>query len=256
MWLLSDNPAYKMLQPNLSAIIEQWWGGSYQDYALRGIIISASNLVWGTNPPYGPNEFFSMYPRFGGDLVEGLVGTLVQNSPNVLVPDSEPLEDLQPFQYISDLLGNIPPATQITLITGQNLIISNPATSGAVGDNLQVYMNPLVPVPVLVTFINLASACVQYARWLELWQLGMSLFVAHYCTLWLDSENQPGGTPGQVAGAGLANGILTSKSAGDVSAGYSPISGMEEWGAWQLTTYGQQFATLAKIVGWGPMYVW
>ena len=63
-------------------------------------------------------------------------------------------------------------------------------------------------------------------------------------------------TTAQVAAQGLANGIMVSKSVGDVSASYSVLTSLEEWGAWNLTWFGQQLATMAKVVGSGPLLVW
>jgi hypothetical protein len=59
-----------------------------------------------------------------------------------------------------------------------------------------------------------------------------------------------------VAAQGLAGGIQTSKSVGDVSVGYQTLSSLANWGAWNLTRYGQQLATMAAVVGSGPMVIW
>jgi hypothetical protein len=63
-------------------------------------------------------------------------------------------------------------------------------------------------------------------------------------------------TPQQAAAQGVANGIMVSKSVGDVSASYQALSSLEAWGAWNLTKYGQQLVTMAKVVGSGPMVIW
>ena len=60
----------------------------------------------------------------------------------------------------------------------------------------------------------------------------------------------------QIAAQGLAGGIQTSKSAGDVSVSYQPLASIEDWGQWNLTSYGQQFASMARVIGAGPMLVW
>jgi hypothetical protein len=60
----------------------------------------------------------------------------------------------------------------------------------------------------------------------------------------------------QIAAQGLAGGIQTSKSVGDVSVGYSVLNALEDWGAWNLTVYGQQLATMARVIGSGPMVIW
>lgn len=67
---------------------------------------------------------------------------------------------------------------------------------------------------------------------------------------------QSGVTSGaQVAAQGLAIGIQTSKSVGDVSVGYAALSALEDWAAWNLTLYGQQLATMARVIGAGPVLI-
>ena len=60
----------------------------------------------------------------------------------------------------------------------------------------------------------------------------------------------------QIAAAGLAGGIQTSKAVGDVSVSYQVLVSLEDWGTWNLTSYGQLLATMAKVVGSGPMVIW
>jgi hypothetical protein len=60
----------------------------------------------------------------------------------------------------------------------------------------------------------------------------------------------------QIAAQGLAGGIQTSKSVGDVSVSYQALASLEDWGAWNLTSYGQQLATMARVIGAGPMVLW
>jgi hypothetical protein len=40
-----------------------------------------------------------------------------------------------------------------------------------------------------------------------------------------------------------------------VSVGYTPIASLEQFGQWQLTTYGIQLATMAKVIGGGPVLI-
>lgn len=117
------------------------------------------------------------------------------------------------------------------------------------------YTSP-IPQPVLQLYINLASASLSQARWLDYWQMGMALFVAHYATLYLRSEGSVGTTAQQIASSGLAVGLKVSQAAGDVSQSQEYMTtGWESWGSWNLTTYGQQLITNAAIVGIGPMYI-
>lgn len=60
----------------------------------------------------------------------------------------------------------------------------------------------------------------------------------------------------QIAAQGLAGGIQTSKSVGDVSVSYQTLVALEDWGQWNLTIYGQELATMARVMGSGPMVIW
>lgn len=68
------------------------------------------------------------------------------------------------------------------------------------------------------------------------------------------TSNAPNGA--QIAAQGLAGGIQTSKSVGDVSVGYQALAALDDWAAWGLTSYGQQLATMARVVGSGPALIW
>jgi hypothetical protein len=114
----------------------------------------------------------------------------------------------------------------------------------------------IVPVPVINAFISLASASVISARWQEMWQIGMNLYINHFCTLWLRAEGDVYNTPGQAAHAGLTRGILVSASAGPASKGIQPVTGQEEWGAWTQSEAGVQFIQFARAVGAGPSLVY
>ena len=138
------------------------------------------------------------------------------------------------------------------------------STTGGTGSGLQVNItqitpfNPIVPLPVLQTFITLANAGLQYARWLEQWKFAMCLFVAHYATLYLQSEGQPTSTAAQVAQSGLQTGVIISKSVGDVSVSKEQIvaAHLEQFGSWLLTQPGQLLAQMASSVGAGMMLIY
>jgi hypothetical protein len=101
----------------------------------------------------------------------------------------------------------------------------------------------------MTMFLNLASASLSQERWQDSWSFGMALFIAHYATLFQQSSTS--------VMAGLAKGVQVSKSAGDVSTSIQTITtGWESWGAWNLTTFGQQLITMARTIGYGPMWIW
>jgi len=114
----------------------------------------------------------------------------------------------------------------------------------------------VVPQAILQMFINLASSCIQQARWFDLWHFAMALFVAHYATLYLQSSTPTGANAKTVGQAGMAKAIQVSKAVDGVSASYQTISnGWEAWGSWNLTSFGQQLISQASIVGMGGMYI-
>lgn len=118
-------------------------------------------------------------------------------------------------------------------------------TSGA-------YSGPILGgLVILNAFVTLASACLQQARWQDLWSMAMGFFIAHNTILYMQATiNGANSTAAQVIGPSLAMGIKTSKSVGPLSVGIQAlVSGWEDWGAFNLTLPGQQLMTWAKIVG-------
>ena len=116
-----------------------------------------------------------------------------------------------------------------------------------------------VPPAALEMFLNLALASLSQRRWGESWQLGVCLFVAHWCTLYLRSQVPEGATARQILAAGENRGLVTSKAVGGVSVSvdYSAVaSDLNGWAAWKETTYGTQWATLAQMVGMGGAVLW
>lgn len=138
----------------------------------------------------------------------------------------------------------------------QTLTLSKQVSASGTGVTFITYPTPFAPIAVIQLFINLAQSSVMSARWMDTWYLAVGLYVAHFLTLWMRSETGPNTTAAQIVQSGLQIGMLTSKSVGDVSAGIETIKGfLSEWGDWQLTLYGVQFATYAAAIGSGPVYV-
>ncbi|MDU4960192.1 MAG: DUF4054 domain-containing protein [Sporomusaceae bacterium] len=117
----------------------------------------------------------------------------------------------------------------------------------------------LVDPGIVGMYISLAAAVVKESRWRRHWKLAIGLFVAHFLTLYLQSLTDTGSTAAQVVAAGQTRGLVASKAVGDVSVSYdfsTVAQGLDGWAAWNLTTFGQQYATLARMIGKGGMYVW
>lgn len=71
-------------------------------------------------------------------------------------------------------------------------------------------------------------------------------------------EKDAQASPSQVATAGSARGAVSAKQVDAVSIQYNLAMVADDlagWGAWKETLYGEQFATLARMLGKGGMFV-
>lgn len=118
----------------------------------------------------------------------------------------------------------------------------------------------IIPQTVMDAYVNLAHASLSIARYRAVWETVMGLFIAHWLTLYLQSLSSADDPIGKIVSAGLAKGLQSSKSAGDLSVSYdfSFLNGtdFDGWGTYKLTAFGQQFATIARLYGMGGMVVW
>lgn len=111
---------------------------------------------------------------------------------------------------------------------------------------------------VIEMYISFANEVVNIERWGKQWTLGMCLFIAHFCTVYLMSYTDPQGSAASVIAAGQTKGLVSSKSVGDVSVSYDfslAMNDVTNWGQFNLTTFGNQFVSLAKLMSKGGMYV-
>lgn len=116
----------------------------------------------------------------------------------------------------------------------------------------------LVDPTIIQMYIDLADASIKEARWHTAWHIAMGWFVAHFATLYLQGTASPTGTAAQVIAASQSHFLMSSKSVGDVSVAYdtgTTSQDLDGWAAWKLTIYGQQLATMGKLIGRGGMYV-
>lgn len=118
-----------------------------------------------------------------------------------------------------------------------------------------------IPSAMLATFLRMCNDIVSPDRWGESWRLAAGLFVAHYATLYLKTiQSAPEGST-NVAGAvasGQLFGIVNSASLGDASVTYDTsviTQATQNWGQWNLTAYGQQYASLSKMMCMGGSYI-
>lgn len=130
----------------------------------------------------------------------------------------------------------------------------------SVGDFYAIYpqFQNLIPEPVVEMYVEQAVRCIQQSRWHAMRKSGMCCYIAHHLTLWLMANAPAGSSGATVAAAGMVQGSVSSKSVDGVSIGYSQSGAQSDltgWGAYKETIFGEQFATMARIVGKGGMYV-
>ena len=324
--------------PNFQAWLQTAWGAGEEFWSSGPgcFIAAATNLTFGCNPGYYLDSFLAIYPKFFG-LPTNVANCATTQGGNVVGVAS--INGLLPGQFLQS--SAFPPGTVITGLDSDSVTVNNNALVTSSTVVLTVYQQPPVPIAVIQLYINLAWASLQYARWQEQWLVAMGWFVAHYLTLYAQTDASevvsqlltiihgevpvgdvpgtvytlsavpPGGvlqsltvgglmmSPGAdddyvldgltvtfneptpdgavlyatwpvqsqiftptastgaaIAAQGLAGGIQTSKSVGDVSVSYQVLESLAAWGQWNLTKYGQQLATMAKVVGSGPMVIW
>lgn len=322
--------------PNYDAWLQTAWGAGMEFWVAGpcgGLVIGP--VLGGSNPPYALDDFLAMYPKFFGAATSVPNCTITAGSATFSVANTAGLATGQ----LLSLPGVLAPGSLILTVGMGSVVLNNQALASAAGVAVAAYEAPPLPLGVIQAYINLATASLNQALWQEQWTVAMGWFVAHYCTLYAEtdvaemqtametvihgeaptgavpgtvytlSSAPPGGalqalvkngvfqtpgvdytlsgvtvtltmptvagdtlyvmwpvsqqtnTPGVPTGAaiaaqGVANGILTSKAVGDVSASYQALTSLEDWGAWNLTKYGQMLATMAKVVGAGPALIW
>lgn len=109
----------------------------------------------------------------------------------------------------------------------------------------------------LAPYVDLALSVVLEARWHAWWREGMRLFIAHFVSLFLMLP-EAGATREEIVNASKVGGSVSSKTVGPVSVSYDNTQATGDltgWAAWKLTSYGTQFATLARMLGKGGMFI-
>lgn len=116
----------------------------------------------------------------------------------------------------------------------------------------------VLPDAALDMYVDLGLSCVNYKRFNRMWKAAIGLFIAHFCTLYLQSMQPEGTDASQVLASASSAGMVTSESADGVSYSRdgSALNDLNGWASFKMTTFGVQFATMAKLVGRGGMYVW
>jgi hypothetical protein len=226
------------------------WGINGYDGCLCGTYLGlASGLPQGGNPPYYVNNLLALYPKFFGDptLVTG-----ISDGTTGIITSVNSTAAALPGQLVT--ASTILPSSVILSVGTNSVTLSSiPTQAGEI--SMQVYEVPPISLAVIQLYLNLAYASLMQSRWREQWPLAMALYIAHYLTLWEQTEGNPQTTPNQIVANSLQAGITVSQSADGVSQGLQALTKLENWGTWTLTQYGVTLATMARLVGSGPIYV-
>jgi hypothetical protein len=105
----------------------------------------------------------------------------------------------------------------------------------------------ILPLGMLEMYIDLAHSTITKPIYREAWRMCMGLFIAHFATLYLQGKDDPGQA-----------GLVASKSVDGVSVSFDNsaiVSDLQGFGTFKLTSFGEQLATYAKMVGIGGFYV-
>ncbi len=106
----------------------------------------------------------------------------------------------------------------------------------------------IYPTSQIEFWAELAELQLPETIWKNLWQKGVSLYVAHEITLAAQNvrTSSAGGAPGQ------SGGTANTKTVGSATIGYDAQTTTEkDAGFWNLTNYGKQLYRLIKIFGAG-----
>ena len=111
----------------------------------------------------------------------------------------------------------------------------------------------IYPDPQVQFNIDAATLMCDPRVWCQLQQMGVELLTAHMLTL---SRYAMAGGSGGAGVPGMSTGVVTSKSVSKVSVGRDQgLTGMEGWGPFNYTIYGQRYAWYAQLAGTGGFEV-
>lgn len=117
--------------------------------------------------------------------------------------------------------------------------------------------NPSIPAAFFNLVLAMADKAIKYDRFKGQWKYFMCLYLAHYFTLFLQTQKGDADAQKALQGA-MPIGVATSKSVDGLSISYD-LMGMTDdlngYGTWKYTIYGQQLVTLTRMYGHTGMWV-
>lgn len=123
-------------------------------------------------------------------------------------------------------------------------------------ETFPVFESSEIPDGVFDMFLSMANASIKEKRYKSQWKYLMCLYIAHFVTLYLQTQT---GNPeaADAVAAAMPRGVAVSKSVDGLSISYDfqDTADLAGYGTWTLTTYGRQLATLTKAYGAAGMWV-
>lgn len=115
-----------------------------------------------------------------------------------------------------------------------------------------------IPQSVFNLFKAMSDKAIKYKRYNEQWKYIMCLFIAHYLTLYLRTQEGDPSAQNALKGS-LPIGLASSKSVDGLSISndfvWANDSDFAGYGTWKQTIYGQQLITLTSMYGHAGMWV-
>lgn len=117
---------------------------------------------------------------------------------------------------------------------------------------------PVIPQAVMDMFVALTNEVVSEVRFGKMWEYACGLYLAHMLTLWMQGAVPEGSDPADIVASGSSIGTVTSESADGVSYSLdtSAVQDLAGWADFKLTRFGVLYASIAKRLARGGMYVW
>lgn len=217
-----------------------------------------SNVHKLNNPKFKLRDFYEIYPQFGPVNGESKSdGNATDEQIKSAAYDTFGVGENKKASKVSDMATDDQVIAAANDIFGIN-VIENPTTpeeeidEDLIDDGLKY----VVPKAVTKMYLDLANGSLSYKRWKNSWRIGMCLYIAHYCTLYLQSIASPEDGINAIISAGTVKGLETSMSADGVSVitDYSMATiDDKNAGDFNLTIYGQQLLTLSKKIPRAPI---
>lgn len=163
----------------------------------------------------------------------------------MLFPSFNPLGPA--FAEAHRVAANIPAPGESGNYTPEMFLADFPQFADGNGESI-------CPETILEVFVAQANDSVLPSRWGTSWRYAAGLYVAHFVSMYLKTYAESSANPAAVARKAEQSGVVKRVQMGDTNIEYdnaAVTSATAEWGAWNATTYGQQLATMMRLVGMG-----